>query len=156
MFWFQMLFELQKMLLLSHKHPREMCHLRKIWSIVMYYTCTHIYCTDKQICCLCVWKHDGHTFWETYLQITGRTVRSSQRWLPSEDWPLIAKHKQGGPVASVGHVSGAPAPASWLQVSGQLDLAETIFCFSNPFRLEIKWELQLVNGTRAAEWSRDS
>lgn len=32
-----------------------------------------------------------------------------------------------------------------VQVSGQLDLAETIFCFSVPSRPEIKQEVQFLN-----------
>lgn len=83
---------------------------------------------------------DGHPFWGTCLQ-TAWSILWGSPGLAS----MTAEPGQGG-LLHLWSMCLKPRhlPAE-VQVSGQLDLAETIFCFSVPSRPEIKQEVRFLN-----------
>ena len=89
---------------------------------------------------------DSHPFWETCLQTARRILWGTQGWFLSQGLAsLTAKPGQGGPLRLWSLCLELQHLPAEMRASGQLDLAELIFCFSIPSRLEIKWEVQFVN-----------
>ena len=89
---------------------------------------------------------DSHPFWETCLQTARRILWGTQGWLLSQGLAsLTAKPGQGRPLRLWSLCLELRHLPAEMRASGQLDLAELIFCFSIPSRLEIKWEVQFVN-----------